>query len=218
MTALSYNVRRPLLIVSTLTIAVAALAAQVQRDPSPDGSVSAQVLGHWGPPVPPSPQPSYTGGKWIDITFGRPIKRERELWGSGADYGKMLNSGAPVWRAGANVSTRLKTEVPLVVGAKTMPAGEYSLFIDLTPNAWTLIVSSWPAQASHDPNNKAALWGSFNYTPDRDVVRVRMKLETLPHSFETLSWQFLDMTNTSGTIALVWDRTLASVPFKVGGM
>ena len=37
----------------------------------------------------------------------------------------------PVWRAGANVSTRLKTEVPLTFGGKTVPPGEYSLFIDL---------------------------------------------------------------------------------------
>ena len=205
-------------IIMTFTIAAAAVAAQPQRDLSPDGSVSAQVLGHWVPPAQLYGQPDYTGGKWIDITFGRPIKRERELWGSGADYGKMLNLGAPVWRAGANVSTRLKTEAPLVFGAKTVPAGEYSLFIDLKPSAWTLIVSSWPAQATHDPNNKAALWGSFNYTPDKDVARVPMKLETLPHSFETLSWEFLDMTNTSGAIAVVWDKTLASVPFKVGVM
>ena len=208
--------RRTLLIITTFTVASA--AAQTGRDLSPDGSVSAQVLGHWVPPARLYGQPSYTGGKWIDITFGRPIKRERELWGSGGEYGRMLNLGAPVWRAGANVSTRLKTEAPLLLGTKTVPAGEYSLFIDLQPNAWTLIVSSWPAQASHDPNNKAALWGSFNYTPDKDVARVPMNLETLPHSFEALSWEFLDMTHTSGTIALVWDKTLASVPFQVGGL
>jgi len=44
-----------------------------------------------------------------------------------------------------------------------------------------------------------------------------MKLETLPHSFEQLSWQFLDMTPNSGTLALVWDKVLASVPFKTAG-
>ena len=40
-----------------------------------------------------------------------------------------------------------------------------------------------------------------------------MKLETLPHSFEELSWQFLDMTQNGGTIAVIWDKQMASVPF-----
>lgn len=121
-----------------------------------------------------------------------------------------------MWRAGANVSTRLKTEVPLVVGGRTVAAGEYGLFIDLKPNNWTLIVSTWPAQQRFDPANKAALWGSYGYTADRDVVRTQMKLETLPVSFEQLSWQFGDVTDASGTMVLTWDRVMASVPFKVG--
>ena len=42
--------------------------------------------------------PVYASGKWIEITSGQPIKHGRYLWGSGADYGKTLNSRAPVWR------------------------------------------------------------------------------------------------------------------------
>jgi len=86
-----------------------------------------------------------------------------------------------VWRAGANVTTRLKTEVPLVFGEKTVPAGEYSLFIDLkSPREWTLIVSNWAAQTKFDPQNKTALWGAYGYTPDKDVARFPMKVDALP--------------------------------------
>ena len=70
--------------------------------------------------------------------------------------------------------------MPLVLGDKTVPAGEYSLFVDLKLPAWTLIVSSWAAQERFDANNKDALWGAYGYTADKDVVRVPMKLETLP--------------------------------------
>src|SRR5437879_667942 len=77
---------------------------------------------------------NYQGGKWIEITYGRPLKRGRDLWGSGANYGKDALVGTPIWRAGANVSTRLKTEVPLVITGKTIAPGEYSLFIDLKEN------------------------------------------------------------------------------------
>jgi len=107
------------------------LAAQGGRQPSPDGTAAAQVGGKF---VAGSENPVYQGGKWIEILYGRPLKRGRDLWGSGADYGKKLYDGAPVWRAGANVSTRLKSEVPLVIGGKTVPAGEHTMFIDLKPN------------------------------------------------------------------------------------
>jgi hypothetical protein len=47
-------------------------------------------------------------------------------------------------------------------------------------------------------------------------VRAPMKVETLPQSHEELSWEFLDVTDAGGTLAIMWDKTLASVPFKVG--
>jgi Protein of unknown function (DUF2911) len=195
--------------------------AQDSRPLSPTGTAAAQVQGKYTKPASGRGAPAlggeaYQDGKWIEIMYGRPLKRGRNLWGSGADYGKAALVGAPIWRAGANVSTRLKTEVPLIINGKTVTPGEYSLFIDLKENNWTLVVSTWAAQENFDPNNKAALWGAYNYTPDKDVVRAPMKLETLPHSFDQLSWEFLDMTDAGGTIALMWERIMATVPFKVG--
>jgi len=148
------------------------------------------------------------------VRYGRPIKRGRDLFGP-SDYAEMLNDGAPVWRAGANVSTRLNIEVPIVLGGKTIQPGEYSLFIDLQPGAWILIVSSWAAQTTYDVNNKNALFGAYDYTPDKDVVRVPMTRATLPYSFDQLSWQFLDMSDKGGTLALLWDRQVAHVSFEL---
>ena len=191
----------------------ALLLAQAYRSPSPTGVSATQVGGKY---VAGREAPEYQNGKWIEISYGRPIKRGRDLWGSGANYGRTLNDGQPVWRAGANVSTRLKTEVPLVVNGKTVPAGEYSLFIDLKPNSWTLIVSRWAAQTQFDPSNKKALWGAFDYTPDKDVVRAPMKLDTLPFAVDQLTWSFTDMSETAGKVAIMWDKMMASVPFTVG--
>jgi hypothetical protein len=193
---------------------------------SPEGVAHAQVLGTWTKGERPAftlGRETYQGGKWIEITYGRPLQRGRDLFGSGANYGKAaLDVGAPgfppppVWRAGANVSTRLKTEVPLTFGDTTVPAGEYSLFIDLKPSQWTLIVSSWPAQPKFDPQDKTALWGAYGYTPDKDVARVPMKVDTLPFAVEELTWSFLDMTTDSGRIAIMWGKTMASTAFKAG--
>jgi hypothetical protein len=197
------------------------MAAQSRRALSGEGVASAHILGQWvkidreaftlGGEV-------YQGGKWIDITYGRPLLRGREAFpGVSVEYGKATNAGAPVWRAGANVSTRIKTEVPLVIGGKAVPPGEYSLFIELKdPTEWTFIVSSWPAAAKYDLSNKDALYGAFNYTPEKDVTRAPMRVEGLPFRVEQLEWKFLDMTDKGGRIAVAWDRAMASVPFNVG--
>ena len=195
------------------------VVGQENRPLSPNGTAAAHVMGKYVKPegrgAPALGGANYQGGKWIEITYGRPLKRGRDLWGSGANYGKDALVGTPIWRAGANVSTRLKTEVPLVINGKTLAPGEYSLFIDLKENNWTFVVSNWAAAPRYDPNNKEALWGSYFYTPDKDVVRAPMKLETLPHSVEQLTWAFIDMTDAGGAMAISWGNQMASVPFKV---
>jgi hypothetical protein len=196
--------KRTLTLVMTLVAAATVVGAQgTSRPASPGGSAETQ-LGK--------------GGKWIEISYSRPIKRGRDVWGSGPSYAKdvLLQDNAKVWRAGANVSTRLKTEVPLQIGGKTVPAGEYSLFIDTkSPADWTLIVSSWAAQQKYDPDNKAALWGSFGYTPDKDVARVAMKIAKLPMSIDELTWNFADVTSAGGKLVLMWDTVVAAAPFAV---
>jgi len=212
------------LVVFTIVLTALAMAQQPPARPlSPPGSAQVQVLGTWTKPASPAftlGRETYTGGKWIEITYGRPLQRGRDLFGSGANYGKAANDvGAPgfpappVWRAGANKTTRLMTEVPLMFGKTTVPPGEYSLFVDLKLPEWTLIISNWAAQDKFDPNNKTALWGAYGYTPDKDVARVPMKLDKLPYAVDQLTWSFVDMKNDGGKIALTWGNTMASTPF-----
>ncbi len=198
-----------------ITIGIGAFAsAQGGRPASPAGAAAAQVGGKY---VQGSEGPEYKGGKWIEITSGRPIKRGRDvLGGAGADYGKVANPDAPVWRAGANNTTQLKTEVPLVINNKTIAPGTYTMFIDLKPNNWTLIVSNWKAQERYDTKNTAELFGAYGYTPDKDVVRAPMTLAALPFSVEQLTWAFTDMTDAGGKMTIMWDKNVASVTFKVG--
>ena len=190
--------------------------AAAARPLSPAGSSATQVAGTWGKNA--RGGDVYQNGKWIEITYGRPIMRGRDVWGSGADYAKgLLINGAKVWRAGANVSTRLNSEVPLQIGGKTVPAGEYSLFIDTkSPTDWTLIVSSWGAKKSGGDQTPDAIWGSFNYTPDKDVTRAPMTIGKLPVSFDELTWNFVDMKSDGGKLAIMWDTVIASVPFTIG--
>ena len=187
----------------------ARLSAQERRIMSPAGSSATQIGGYY------DPVRGFVNGDWIEVRYGRPLKRGRDIFGAD-DYREHLNDGAPIWRAGANQTTRLITDVPLVFATTAIAPGEYTLFIDLGATPWEFIVSSWPAQVSYDAGNREALFGAFEYTPDRDVVRIPMTVETLPRSFDQLSWQFLDITDTGGTLALLWDTKLASVAFTLG--
>ena len=187
----------------------ARLSAQERRIMSPAGGSATQIGGYY------DPVRGFVNGDWNEVRYGRPLKRGRDIFGAD-DYREHLNDGAPIWRAGANQTTRLITDVPLVFATTAIAPGEYTLFIDLGATPWEFIVSSWPAQVSYDAGNREALFGAFEYTPDRDVVRIPMTVETLPRSFDQLSWQFLDITDTGGTLALLWDTKLASVAFTLG--
>ena len=97
---------RRVMATAVCTMAIGALAlAQGGKPLSPSGTAAAQVGGKWT--TTSNGESTYTGGKWIEITYGRPIKRGRGVFGGEGDkYGKVANPDAPVWRAGANNSTQ----------------------------------------------------------------------------------------------------------------
>ncbi|HYK42541.1 MAG TPA: DUF2911 domain-containing protein [Thermoanaerobaculia bacterium] len=199
---------------TTATSAPAAPAAP-RRAASPPGTAATQVGGTWSAPDKDGNQ-RYSGGKWIEIEYSRPMLRGRsDIFGKGADYGKKVLAGAPVWRAGANQTTKLKTEVPLEIGGKRLAPGEYDLFVDLKEPAWTLIVSTQPTQEKYDANEKTKIWGAYGYDPKFDVVRVPMTMVKPAVSHDQFTIGFVDMTEKGGKIAMAWEKTGAMVPFTV---
>jgi len=186
-------------------------SAQGSPIASPQGHSATQVLGSY------NQRTGYIDGQWIEILFGRPIKRERNLFDL-PDWREALLDGAPVWRAGANVSTRLRTQVELTFADVVVPPGEYSVFIDFgesTPaqQSWTFILSYWPVQLNYDYENKSALWGAYEYTSEKDVVRSPMTLSAGATSFDQLSWQFINIKDGKGSLVLIWDQIKATVDF-----
>jgi hypothetical protein len=200
----------------SLIATAALLQAQVpdvKLPSSPRGTAAIQVGGTWSGT---GDDRRYTGGSWITIDYGRPILRGREnIFGKGADHGKTVNPDSPLWRAGANDTTRLTTQVPLELGGKTIPAGEYNVFVDLKENAWTLVLSTLPRQPKYDPNDKVLLYGAYNYDPKFDTLRAPMRLSTSTTSMEQFTIGFTDVKPDRGTLYLAWDRTIGSIDFTV---
>lgn len=181
-------------------LAVGFVAAQ-DRVKSPPGSAATQI-----------------GEDWIEVTYSRPILRGRNgIFGSGDSYGTKLNAGAPVWRAGANATTRLKTDVDLEIGGTKVPAGEYSLFVELKEGGWTGIISKQDYMASFDRAKvqEGVTWGAYGYSADHDVARAPMTVQPGAASVDQLTIVFVDVTEEGGGIAVVWDDQIGTLPFKV---
>ena len=185
-------------------------AAGQARLPSPRGEAHTQVGGAY------NANGQYQGGWWIVVDYGRPILRGREnMFGSGDTYGDAFLLGAPIWRIGANISTRFYAGTDLMFGNQRLPAGEYSIFADLEENEWTLIFSTWGVKQTGREVNPNALWGSFGYTDERDVLRTTMSVETIDRAADQLVITFTNMTQQGGDFTVWWDDQLATVPFRV---
>jgi hypothetical protein len=42
-----------------------------------------------------------------------------------------------------------------------------------------------------------------------------MKMATLPFSVDQLTWSFVDMSESAGGMAIMWDKAMASAAFTV---
>ena len=191
------------LLVLSLCLAVMgfAPAAAQERPASPEGAASTQI-----------------GDAWIDITYSRPILRGRTgIFGSGDEYGQVLNAQGPVWRAGANVTTRIKTGADLMIGDTTVPAGEYSFFIELKEGAWTAIISKQGYMETFDRDKMAEglTWGAYGYNPEHDVVRAGMMTSTEDFSIDQMTILFSDVSDAGGAIIVMWDNQMGVLPFGV---
>jgi len=186
----------------------------VKLVPSPQGQAAIQVAGKWDKT--PEGGQTYRDGKWIVVDYGRPLLRGRaNIFGAGADYGKTVNAGAPVWRAGANNTTRLTTQVPLQIGGKTLQPGVYNVFVDLKPGNWTLVISNQPVQEKFDPNDKVRLSGATNYDPKFDLLRAPMTVRMSDASTEQFTIGFTNVSDAGATMTMAWDKTVAAIALKV---
>ena len=190
------------LILSLCLAAIAIAPATAQDRPaSPPGAAATQI-----------------GDAWIDVTYSRPILRGRNgHFGSGESYGEKLNAGGPLWRAGADATTRIKTEADLMIGGTTVPAGEYSLFIELKDGAWTAILSNQGHMASFDRDKMAEglTWGAYGYNAEHDVVRAPMMVETTEYSIDQMTILFTDVSDAGGALVVMWDNQTGVLPFTV---
>jgi len=122
---------------------------------------------------------SMEGGK-ITADYGKPSAKGRDVF-------SMIVPGS-YWRMGADNATKLKTEVPLLIGPGTVQKGEYELLGQFTsPEEFQLIVAS--GMAGDEPSGVVTkVKGEISKGHDH-VEQMTIALEGKPSDAHiVLSW------------------------------
>jgi hypothetical protein len=135
------------------------------------------------------------GGSTVSIEYNAPSARGRQVEGGLIPYGK-------VWRTGADAATTLTTGIDLMIGDLKVPKGSYTLYTLAAPDGWLLIV-----------NKQTGQWGT-QYNESQDLGRVPLKLTALDAPVEKFEITLTASSASSGTYAMKWGKTQASVPVK----
>lgn len=128
------------------------------------------------------------------VTYSRPQKAGREIFGKLIPYGK-------VWRTGANEASEIKFYQDVEFGGKKVKAGSYSLFTIPDEKEWTIIL-----------NSDLDYWGAYSYNEKNDVLRVKAPASKLNDTLESFTIQFTNKGEKQGTMKLGWDKSVAEVP------
>ena len=131
------------------------------------------------------------GNAMLSIDYSRPSVRGRRVWGEVVPWDR-------VWRLGADMATHFATDVDLVIGGATVPAGRYTLWMLPSEASPQLIVS-----------RLVNVFGT-NYNPSQDLARVPLTRRAAPESAERLTLDVAD-----GALNVRWADVVWSVPVAV---
>ena len=163
--------------------------------PEPEAEATEETQAEPEERVSPHESVSATVGEAnITITYGRPYKKGREIYGG-------LVPLDEVWRTGADEATTLESDRDLMLGDLHVPAGKYALFTIPGESSWTLIV-----------NKVSDQWGAFRYAEAEDLGRAEMSVSALESMLEQLTISIEPGEGSNGTLKIDWDMTSASLP------
>lgn len=131
----------------------------------------------------------------IEITYSRPFKKGREIFGDLVPFGEW-------WRTGANEATTIRLSRDVSFSGDVLKAGYYSLVTFPGESEWQIVF-----------NNTIPDWGT-DYLPESDALRVNAKVEKLPEVVEQFTIDFSE-EDGSPVLIIAWDRTKVTTPFKV---
>jgi len=128
-------------------------------------------------------------GVRIEITYGAPSVKGREIWGALVPYGE-------VWRSGANEATIFHFHDACTLDGDLLPAGKYAFYSIPGEEEWIFIM-----------NKQWDTWGAYDYDESQDGLRVRVKPQRLDKLVERMEF----VLEPKG-FALQWEYLRLFVP------
>lgn len=150
----------------------------------------------------PAPSPAQKIEQKVGLTdvtleYSRPSMKGRKIFGGLEDYGK-------VWRTGANANTKLTFSTDFTVDGKTLKKGTYALYTIPGEKTWDVILYS-------DATN----WGNpRKWDEEKVVAKVNVPVYPMPMPIETFTISFDDLTNNSGVVGIMWEKTYVGLKFE----
>lgn len=132
---------------------------------------------------------------YVKITYCRPHKRGRNIFGDLLPYGE-------VWRTGANEATEITLTGAVKLGGQQIKPGTYTLFSIPEKDHWTIIL-----------NSELGQWGAYNYNSKLDVIRFDIPTSTTEEVYEAFTIEF-EQKAQSAELVMMWDRTKVTIPLE----
>ncbi len=134
----------------------------------------------------------------LTISYSRPAKRDRVVFGDVVPFGE-------IWRFGANENTKITSSDALIFGRDTLKAGTYAIFTKPNKDKWEVYFYT-----------ETTNWG----TPEKwDDQKVALKLTSpvvaLNDVVENLTISIDNLQNAGATLQFSWDKTRINIPFTI---
>lgn len=136
----------------------------------------------------------------LKVSYNRPSKKGREVFGALVPYNK-------VWRTGANEATMFKTNKPLYIKGFAIPEGEYTIWTVPGDSIWQIMF-----------NTKKYRWGVDEemrpmWDPNYDLLEIDAPVEKIDSVVEQFTISF-DNSMDKLYLTLAWDQTKIAIPLE----
>lgn len=130
-------------------------------------------------------------GAYIKVTYCRPHKKGREIFGSLVPYGE-------VWRTGANEATEITFTEDVRINGNQVEAGTYTVFTIPEVDYWTIIL-----------NKDLGQWGAYNYNEAKDLMRFRVPVTNADVLYEPFTIEF-ELQDDETNLIMMWEKVKVS--------
>ncbi|TNJ42446.1 DUF2911 domain-containing protein [Tamlana fucoidanivorans] len=134
----------------------------------------------------------------VTLEYSRPSVKDRKVFGDLVPFEKL-------WRTGANKNTVITFSTDATVFGSKLKAGSYAIFTKPGKTAWEVYFYG-------DTEN----WGTPQKWDDSKVMAMgEVPSHPVPFNVETFTLDINNITNSSATIDLIWEKTYLGIPFTV---